>query len=222
MTLYVGNQLIRYTKNSGILHGNQPIAKVYKGIQLVYEVLSYDYGETVYEGTNGGTFETTLGKGVYNLYLAGGGGNSAHGMIHYGGSSWVPWSVGGGSGAAWEGQFYNPIKQSFKLYAGKVVESSYMELGGTRMITAGNGTSGAQTGQWMTTGSGGSISVSSTFNTNYKITETVSRNGNGGGNGTTAGGTTVSTLKWGEGNSITTSGAIQSGGAKLVFVRPDR
>ena len=218
MTLYVGNQLIRYTKNSGILYGNQPIAKVYKGIQLVYEVLSYDYGETVYEGTGQGAYEIMLGKGVYNIYIAGGGGNSGIGFAPIGGSTIIPWSAGGGSGAAWEGQFYNPIKQSFKLYTGGNVTTSYMELGGVRMITAGNGGSSYQ-GWGYANGAGGSITVSSNFNNNI-ITTTLSKNGNPGSNGSTTGGSSVSSLGWGKGQNG--SGTTQAGGAKLVFVRPDR
>lgn len=74
----------------------------------------YDPGATVWYQTGPGTFETELEVGVYDLIIAGAGGDD------------VRWAYGtwfhnhGGSGAAWEGQFYNPVKQYCKIYVGGI------------------------------------------------------------------------------------------------------
>ncbi len=166
--LYYNNRLIKK-----IYKGSQEIKKVYKGSQLIWQADPYEPGSTLIKHIGAYTWEQSLPEGVYDLVIAGGGGNG--GRYPYSGV-WV--FSNGGSGAAWEGRFYNPKQQTIKLYAAANQEAggaSYMELGGVRMITCNNGhDNNALFGQG---GAGGTIEVSSSL----QVRETrVSANGNKG------------------------------------------
>lgn len=154
------------------------------------------------------TFTTTLHPGVYTLHLTGGGGATTY--WYY---SSAFWSTGGGSGATFEGTFYNPKKQSCEIYLGGNAAASYMNLGGTRMVTCnGGGNAG-----FAAVGSGGSVSVSSSLTYSGKAV-----NGNSGGATTIGtsqkGGTSTSSHLWG-GGTVLQGGAVQAGGGMLQYTR---
>lgn len=159
------------------------------------------------------TYSATLERGVYRLCLVGGGGS---------GEIWIAssygWGSAGGSGAAVELIFRNPKRQSVTIRAGtnrtsrvQDGEDSYMDLGGTRMITAGGGKHGG--GNYG--GAGGIYSINSGLEIIQNI---VSNNGNSGtvslsGN---AIGRSVSPYEtWGEGNETYS----RAGGLRLQYLR---
>lgn len=215
--LYKGNVQIKK-----IYKGSTQIKKIYKGGQLIWQADPYDPGATVWYQTGPATFETELESGVYDLIIAGAGGNDIR--WNYAG---VYFHNHGGSGAAWEGQFYNPVKQHCKIYAGNILDGpgqdSFLELGGVRMITAGGGkkSSGTVSGN---TAAGGTIYVNSALQI---VTQRKSTNGNAGGHGVHNGTPTPSVCSlnnWGRGGgeSIPDANGPIAGGAQFRYIRLDK
>lgn len=213
MTLYIGSNKIKDRSSTGLYIDNSKIIKAYLGSELVYQFESYNPGTVLSTVTNGNTYSATLGPGVYQLHITGGGGGYANW-----GAGGYPWAAGGGSAATWEGTFYNPISQNITLYAGAAEADSYMNLGGTRMITAGRGGhAGVDSG-----GAAGTLTVGSTLNI---VSTSKSTNGNRGP-GTTfgwsqTGAASTSSNGWG-GGTVLQSGNVQYGGAKLWYIRYNR
>jgi len=211
MTIYVGNTLIKYIKNTGIYYGNQPISKVYKGSQLLYEVTPYDTDETVYNKSGSGTTEFMLDKGVYMFYLTAGGGWFS---IYYAWGGYYAAYYSGKSGASFEGEFYNPVKQSCKIVSGGGSGESSMTLGGVKVITCQGGGAGSGNPNMCTV-------------TNLQVLSGGAIPGNTQGNGaghaagqsTWYGATSNSTYGWGCGGAVR-PGQSNAGGAKLVYKRP--
>lgn len=210
--LYKGNTLI---KKIYAPFGNETIQikKVYKGSQLVWQGDPYDPGTVVFYKTGPATFETILGEGVYDLIIAGGGGNGYNWNV-----AGIIFHNAGGSGAAWEGSFYNPKEQSCKIYAGGKQEDSYFELGGVRMITAAKGGDhyGGSTGQ---PGDGGIITVNSALQI---VEERKKSNGLRGARGATGTANTKSVCSlnnWGQGSWGSDIANTIAGGAKLQYIQ---
>ena len=135
--LYYANNKIRDVTDYGVYASSRAIKAIYHGSDLVYQFNAYN-PNTVLANTSGqSTFTVTLKPGVYYVEITGGGGGGG-GTVYSQGM----WSNSGGSGASVYGEFYNPIEQSFTLYAGGMTALSYMNVGETRAITANNGTSG--------------------------------------------------------------------------------
>lgn len=208
MTLYKGSQQIRDTGAYGVYKGSQPIDAIYKGSQLVYLHEYYEPQTTLVEISNGNTQTITLPDGVYQIYIAGGGGNVAN----WGAGGYL-WSAGGGSGGAVEGMFYNPETASFTFTAGAANQNSTATRAGATIITCNKGGNGGQGGG----GAGGTASFTGITNVSL-----VARNGNTGGNvqlGTDrAGGDSVSSKKWGSGTVIR-DGGVHYGGVIVQYVR---
>lgn len=199
---------------SYLMRQNCFIKKIYKGGQLIWQADPYDPGTTVWYQTGPGTFEAELEAGVYDLIIAGGGGY---------GYTWVfmngRFYGRGGSGAAWEGAFYNPVKQHCKIYAGNKGEASYFDLGGVRMITAGQGGNGGGA-----TGSGGAGGVISVNGALQILEQRKSTNGTNGAHGTSGYGVTPSVCSlnnWGQGAASSDSTNI-AGGAQFRYIRLDK
>ena len=193
--------------------GNKQIKKVYKGSQLIWQADPYEPGSDVFYKTGPATFETILGEGVYDLIIAGGGGEGR--QWNFGG---IIFHNAGGSGAAWEGSFYNPKEQSCKIYAGAVQQDSYLELGGVRMITAGRGLNEGE-GR-----GGGTITVNSNLQI---VTQRKSSNGNTGvrgAQGTRPTASVCSLNNWGQGSWCYSLDAPNwiAGGAKFKYLRLDK
>ena len=204
MTIYVENTLIRYIKNTGVYYGSQPISKVYKGSQLVYEYSPYDDNTEVYYGSPA-TFSSILKKGVYQIALgAGQCGYWLSGVTFHPPTQWFT-SRGGGSFV--ELIFYNPVDQTIEVSAPNAA-SAYFNLGGVRMITCN-----AQTGD---SASGGTYSINTS---NLDILQTIkASNGASGGTGPWSPGGVGSVSNydnWG-------SSSNTNGGCKLVFKRLNR
>lgn len=211
--LYKNNTLIKK-----IYKGSTPIKKIYKGSTLIWQADPFEPSTDVFYKTGPATYSGTLPQGVYDLIIAGGGGE---------GNSWNVYGVvfhnAGGSGAVWEGVFYNPKDQPCKIYAGNVKEDSYLELGGVRMITAGKGGnfSGGTTGH---PGDGGIITVNSALQI---VEERKKSNGKTGARGTTGTAPTASVCSinnWGQGSWCQEwkSPNWVAGGVKLVYLRMDK
>lgn len=195
------------------INGAANIKKVYKGSQLVWQGDPYEPGTDVFYKTGPATFETILGEGVYDLIIAGGGGEGRN--WNFGG---VIFHNAGGSGAAWEGSFYNPKEQSCKIYAGAVEQDSYLELGGVRMITAGKGNKGADDR------AGGIITVNSSLQI---VEQRKKSNGNTGAKGATGTAPTASVCSinnWGQGSwgYADDNPNWIAGGAKFQYLRLDK
>ena len=216
--LYKGGQNLKK-----VYAGKQYIKKIYKGTALVWQADPYDPGATVWYQTGPGTFETELEVGVYDLIIAGAGGDD------------VRWAYGtwfhnhGGSGAAWEGQFYNPVKQYCKIYVGGIQnetngQDSFLELGGVRMITAGGGKRSTGT----VSGYGGDPGIISVNSSLQILEQRKSTNGNTGGRGVhndTPTASVCSLNNWGQGGGspISVGGNVAiSGGAQFRYIRLDR
>lgn len=166
----------------------------------------YDPGTVLVNDTRGAnTYSATLPAGIYKLFLTGGGGN---GTDFWTSSGFM--NAGGGSGATWEGEFYNPAEQTITLYAGAGAQDSYLDLGGIRMITAGQG--GSHSGN--NAGGAGVIWVNGSFQT---VSASNVRNGNAGFRaGGYAGGDSVSSRGWGRGGSHLSG---EAGGMFLQYLR---
>lgn len=214
MTIYKGNTKIRDRGSFGVYKGSAPIKRIYKGSQLVYQYESYEPNEVVVDLTNGQTSTVTLKKGVYQVYITGGGGT---GGTNYAADS-VWYTTSGGSGATWEGTFKLNQDTSIEAFGCGNNADSYLNIGGVRMITAGGG---RETTWGHSNPQGGTLTLASGWSS-YVVTTDKSVNGNNGTTGVYTvpnGGTTTSSLKWGEGTNITTSGAVQYGGVKIQYLR---
>lgn len=210
--LYKDSELIKK-----IFKGSESFKKIYKGSQLIWQADPYEPGSDVFYKTGPATYQTTLPQGVYDLIIAGGGGQADRwaysGFWYY---------AKGGSGAVWEGTFYNPKDQPCKFYAGNTQEDSYFELNGVRLITAGKGEDGAG---WVS-GHGGYAGV---INVNSSALQIVqqrkSQNGNKGAFGTSSGSSTTASVcsinSWGQGGANGLTGAI-AGGVRLKYLRMDK
>lgn len=210
MSLYINGSKIKESSSYGLRFNGSNIVKAYFNGSLVYQYQSYTPSTLLTTITNNNTYNATLPIGVYQLHITGGGGTKAEWF-----ASKYSFSCGGGSGATWEGLFYNPTSQSIKLYAGGNATASYMELGGTRLITAGGG-GNAGAGS---SGAPGTLTVNSSLDI---VSTSVSTNGNYGAGttlwGNAPGGASTSTNKWGGGTYLQ-NGGVQYGGAKLWYIR---
>lgn len=166
----------------------------------------YDPGTVLVNETRGAnSYSGILPMGVYKLLLTGGGGK---GEVLFTVAGFM--NIGGGSGATWEGEFYNPADQTITLYAGAGAQDSYLDLGGVRMITAGQG--GRYSGD--NAGVAGVIWVNDSFQT---VSASNVRNGNPGKRTDAyAGGDSVSSKGWGRGGS---SSEGEAGGMLLQYMR---
>ena len=206
--LYKGSTLIKK-----VYKGSTPIKKIYKGSTLIWQADPFEPGTNVFYKTGPGTYQTTLPQGVYDLIIAGGGGE---------GRNWnylgVIFHNAGGSGATWEGVFYNPKDQPCKFYAGNVKEDSYFELGGVRLITAGRGLNEGE-GR-----GGGTITVNSNLQI---VTQRKSSNGNTGVRGATGTSPTASVCSlnnWGQGSWCEAGDNPNwiAGGVRLQYLRMEK
>ena len=211
MSLYKGSQKIQDTGAYGIFINNKPIDRIYKGSEKIYQYHPYTPGKVLFFKTGAAEETIKVPFGVYRIACTGGGGNT-----YYWAYNSAFWAVGGGSGATWEGDIYFPSEATIKLHAGGALQPSYIEINGTRVITAGNGGDGGFT----VVGPGGTLS---TALSNFTVVNTiVSKNGNAGG-GTTlgtsqTGGASTSSYKFG-GGTVLQGGAVQAGGCRLEFLR---
>lgn len=220
MTLYKGNSKIKDRGSFGVYAGSQPIKKIYHGSTLVYEYESYDPDEVVLDITNS-TQTITLKRGVYDLCVTGGGGNLGKAVIVIAGNP-VGTANGGGSGATFEGTFYNPSDVSATFKAGGNAEDSTITIGGTVVLTAHHGVSAPNS-----TGDGGAGGAIPTISESFEVLTT--RKKVAGNHGLAwkigkdqDGGDTTSTYKWGEGATVHTTGAVQVGGIRLQYLRFDK
>lgn len=183
---------------------------------------------------NNNTTTVTLGSGLYEVGLIGGGGN--YKGTEYWGGYFLFYGGSGGSGAATKGYMYLYDDGQFNVTLGGATKPSYIDYvkgsGSTqRIITAGNGGNGVS--HWFLSGGGaGSGGSATTVNTDTIITEDIEKyNGNQGvNNNTSPGGSTLgptvfglgTSYLWGEGSVVTTSGATQAGGGYLKFIKAGR
>ena len=198
MSIYINNQEILE-----IHLGTVTIDSVYYGSTLVYTSNPYKPQTIIVNSSGAYTFNQILPKGVYDLILCAGGGNTAGWA--YGG---YPWGANGGSGACFEGEIYNPKKQNVTIYAGAAQQDSYIDFNSERMMTLGKGTNAA----FNSAGVGGQYSKS-----NNLITGNIrkAQNGNNGavGLGSGTGGNSVCSVNnWGQGKNI-------AGGIILTYLR---
>lgn len=197
--------------------GHFDIKKIYRGSQLVWQGDPYEPGSLLFYQTGAANFETELEVGVYDLIIAGGGGQGY--SWNFGG---LIFHNGGGSGAAWEGSFYNPVKQHCRIYAGGKSQDSFLELGGVRMITAQAG----QPHQGGSTGSGGPGGVISVNSALQIVQQRSSRNGNQGARGEHNENPTPSVCSinnWGQGSwTHDDNPGWIAGGARFEYLRLDR
>ena len=117
------------------------------------EVDPYDPSTVLIEATGAADWNELLPEGVYYLILAGGGGVWAN-------NGWN--GQGGGGGAVWEGEFYNPSSCQCALHAGpaRTPAGSTLTLGGQLLLTCAGGTN-ASGGD--TTGKGGIVTIDPAF-----------------------------------------------------------
>lgn len=182
-----------------------PVKRVYKGSELVWVADPYQPGTVLTDVAGANTYSVWLPAGIYKLILTGGGGN---GTDFWTGAGFM--NAGGGSGATWEGEFENPSDQQLTLYAGSGAQDSYMDLGGVRMITAGQG--GSHSGN--SAGGAGVVSVNGSLRV---VSASNVRNGNPGKRtGSYAGGDSVSSRGWGRGGSHLGG---EAGGMYLQYLR---
>lgn len=208
--LYKGSGLIKK-----IFQNSVPIKRVYRGTAEIWVADPYEPGANVFYQTGPGTFETELEAGVYDLIIAGGGGAD----YRWNFQGWY-FHNHGGSGAAWEGTFYNPTKQTCKIYAGAAMEASYFELGGVRMITAGQGGNGGGA-----SGSGGAAGVISVNGALQIVEQRKSSNGIKPSSGQHNEDVTASVCSlnvWGQGSGNTSPQTYIAGGARLQYVRLEK
>lgn len=209
--LYKDSELIKK-----IFKGSESFKKIYKGSQLIWQADPFEPNTDVFYKTGPATYQTTLPQGVYDLIIAGGGGQGNN--WNFGG---IVYHNAGGSGAAWEGIFYNPKDQQCKFYAGDKEQDSYFDLGGVRLITAGKGGnySGGSTG-WP--GDGGIITVNSTLQI---VEERKKSNGKTGARGATGTANTASVCSlnnWGQGSWGDDPVNKIAGGVRLQYLRMDK
>ena len=208
MPIYWGRRKIKDRGDSGVFYGDRKIKFVYFGNRLVYSYESYDPGSVIVALENGQNLSMELLPGVYQLKIAGGGGNNAN-WAYEG----YAWGASGGSGASVEGTFYLDVKKNIYCHSGASVDSSYIDFESARGVTAGNGGSAS----FGSIGSGGVGSIG----TGFENLSLVSSNGNAGimQPGVDAiGGASVSSKKWGCGR-IVRSGEVQHGGIEIVYLR---
>ena len=200
MSLFFNNKEI-----SELYINNQKIDSAYFNSTLVYTANPYE-PNTILKNQNGPlTFDILLPKGVYNLILIAGGGNGT--QWAYGGDIW---GQGGGSGAGFIGDFYNPIKQSVTFTVGSNTQPSFMNFKEIRMITCNQGTNGSTGGP----GGGGTIIVDESLQHTASLLN--GKNGSGG-LGSGYGGASISTVNnWGQGGG---NGRGTAGGIILKYVR---
>ena len=213
MTIYKAKRKISDRGSFGVYIGSQPVKRIYKGSQLVYKYESYDPDSVIVDLTNGQSSTITLKKGVYKLWITGGGGTGGtHYIDHY------AFTTSGGSGATWEGTIKLASDITLVAYSAGNNEDSYLDFNGSRILTAGGGREATYRHSIR---QGGTLTLAGGWSS-YVVTTNKSVNGN---NGTTSvqiipnGGVTTSSLKWGEGTKITTSGAVQYGGVKIQYLR---
>lgn len=211
--LYKGSQLIKK-----IYIGSTMIKKIYKGNQLVWRADPYEPEQNVSYLFGPNIYSNILPKGVYDLILSGGGGTTGRWAFNY---AWF--YAKGGSGAVWEGQFYNPVDQQITLYAGNNQEDSYLDLGGVRMITAKAGTN-ADAWAYGHGGYGGDIEVNT--NSLQIVQQRKAQKGNDGAFGTSDAAVFAASVcsinNWGQGAADQDQNGIMSGGALLKYVRLDK
>ena len=198
--LYIGGVQIKK-----IYQNSVPVKRVYKGSELVWVADPYQPGTVLTDVAGANTYSVWLPAGIYKLILTGGGGN---GTDFWTGAGFM--NAGGGSGATWEGEFENPSDQQLTLYAGSGAQDSYMDLGGVRMITAGQG--GSHSGN--SAGGAGVVSVNGSLRV---VSASNVRHGNPGKRtGSYAGGDSVSSRGWGRGGSHLGG---EAGGMYLQYLR---
>ena len=211
MPIYKGSTKIADTGKYGLYIGGQRIGKVYKGNRLVYQYHPYSPSQVIVYQTGRYATSFELPFGVYNVAICGGGGNGTFdGYI-----SGAMWSSSGSSGAAWEGQIYVSRRMNVNILAGEGLVTSYLDLGGSRFITAGAGGNGRA--------GGGVISVNNVSGVEV-LSTSVSANGVAGyqAPGATSPRLSSSTYGWGASTGYNTgipAGHVQQGGIRLQFVR---
>lgn len=135
-------------KIAEIFHGSTLIGKIYKGKTKVYEINPYEKHTVLATGTVG-EYETVLPRGVYKIALCG-----ALGKAFIWAASGIAWVSYGGGGGFVEVIFYNSKARHLKIVAASS-GSSYMELDGVRMLTAGAGGNAGPSAS----GAGGKITI---------------------------------------------------------------
>ena len=210
MTIHINGQNISeiyYCDNNNTLVS---VSELYNGSNLVYSANPYQPGTVIFQSAGAATQTITLPAGVYRFACTGGGGSK---------STWAAggylWAAGGGSGATWEGDIYLLNNTDVKLYAGAAKAASYIEINGTRIITAANGKNGGTGGG----GAGGKLTLNLE---NIEIINTIKSTNGNTGQGVTPGssrkgGASTSTYKWGGGTDLN-SGNVQAGGFRLEYI----
>lgn len=208
MPIYWGRRLIKNRGDSGVYYGNRKIKFVYFGNRLVYSYESYDPNTVLVDVTNGGSKTLELLPGVYQIKMAGGGGNPV---------TWVfqgyAWALGGGGGASIEGNFYLETSATFSCTAGAAKQASVVKLNGNNLFVCNQGTSPSAGGS---NGQGGTATIGSDVE-NLSLVGKTGNNARGGN--VTTGGASVSSKKWGAGKDFANSGELQYGGIEIVYLR---
>ena len=208
MPIYWGRRLIKNRGDSGVYYGNRKIKFVYFGSRLVYSYDSYDPGTKLVDLINGTSKTLELLPGVYQIKMAGGGGNSI---------SWVYegaiWALGGGGGASIEGNFYLENSVTLSCTAGAAKQASVVKLNGNNLFVCNQGTSPSIGGS---NGKGGTAVISS----GVENLSLVGKTGNNAkGSNTKTGGASVSSKLWGAGKDFVNSNELQYGGVEIVYLR---
>lgn len=213
VALYHGSKKIRDRSSYGIYKGSTPIKAIYKGSTLVYQYQPYDPSTVLVNTAGEATKTLTLQPGVYYVEVTGGGGRSSISTPSFP-TSWF--TCGGGSGASVYGEFYLPTARSVTLYVAPERGISYMNIAGTRIITANPGGSNYDNAP----GGTGSINTANII-TNISVT---SHTGNAGKASFGAGGTagaSVSPRGWGKGGSPNNLNLVV-GGAGGIYLQYKR
>lgn len=209
MAIYFNSQ-----QRKKISWNGKNVKQVWCNGKKYFQYESYNPDQVIISKTAGAyTFNQILPKGVYRIALCGAGGS---------GQTWVygsyGWGSNGGSGAFVEIEFENPKDQNVVIYAppgisgrGQSGQDAYVDLGGTRVITAGGGRAGGVNSG----GGAGTYSI-----TGINVTKTIkASNGNAGGtgfSGSAGGGQSVSNYdNWGYGRESNSG----PGGVILTYLR---
>lgn len=119
-----GNLLIKE-----VYRGDKLIGQIYRGSRKVYDVNRFPKGQVIVLKSPG-EYRATLPRGVFQVALGGAQGSPA--SWAFGGAAWV---ASGGGGGFIELVFYNPTPREIVL-ASFSSGDSYMNLGGSRILTA--------------------------------------------------------------------------------------
>lgn len=187
MVLYINGKKIKEIGAHGLYFNGKAINAAYRNGKKVYQYKPFSPGAVLLYGENTGTKTYSLEKGVYQCCVVGGGWRNQ-----------ASWSKAGGAAA--EIRFRLTTKTTVVVSSGGLGVDGYLNINGTRIVTA----------RTPTAEQGGTNTYTIDTNSSYYVSTVYASDGKDANLST---GASVSPYEtWGAGT--------KAGGARLAYVNP--